>query len=555
MLKTLRRPFNDETMSLLSWDHRKHLDKFADHLRRFLDGIPEMADSLAEVSQKGLLSQFLAKGHTRIDETFKDSKLVSNSTIDDDYKDLPLLLAFAHEGGNLWDLVGRKNSNGDPHIDGLIERLLSMSPQQFISTSGLLAGAKSAQMYVDLVGQLIEKHSSIMGSLIKNGMMDKEKLGLLWFSKMETVSGVISTDETLTLLMDSRSLKAKNAGLDEFDLEDYKHLLNECGVNVSNVLMENREQKFDSIFLADAFVLLHTHQDTKAVIKNLTLKASVWAGLMINGRSDYACIPHKWVERMVEQMLAAACFAHPEHFHRAGFSINNLATPHESDATFRDVNSLMAGPLAYCSLSKKATKLIDKKFGEIRLFEYARRLVPGFDLEKLITQSGFTNRTIPALVENIGGHHPVIDEALEGCKISKVVASDMIKMLIKNKAFGSYLPSTLIRICEGKLHDLAYRNAEGELVHYSNLENPENFSKVSVMNIRRIEETRDQLFLPAYAQNPEFKQAMIEHLIAQPGITAKHLTMTGIDPDDNPEILIKMHLLDRGQTFHNALGI
>lgn len=542
MLKTLRRPFNDETMSLLSWDHRKHLDKFADHLRRFLDGLPEMADSLAEVSQKGLLSQFLAKGHTRIDETFKDSKLVSNSTIDDDYKDLPLLLAFAHEGGNLWDLVGRKNSNGDPHIDGLIERLLSMSPQQFISTSGLLAGAKSAQMYVDLVGQLIEKHSSIMGTTLKNGMMVKEQLGILWFSAMEKVSGM--SDDSIYFLADSRSIKAKNAGVDEFDLEDYKFMLKEFEVKVS---MEDRDKKFDSIFLTDAFVLLHTHQDTQAVIKNLTLKADVWAEIIAPGRTDH--------ERLVEQMVAAACFAHPEHFRRAGFGISNLATPHEYGMLFSDANALMAGPLAFYSISKTITK-VDRKFGETRLFEYARKLVPGFDLEKLITHSGFTNRTIPTLVESVGGHHPVIDEALEGCKVSGIIAADMITMIIKNKKFGSYLPSSLLQLCEGKLHDLAYRTEDGELVPFSILENPEKPAMpIFTMNTRDIEATRDRLFLPAYAQNPGFKQAMIDYLIAQPGITAKHLTMTGIDPDDNPEILIKMHLLDRGQTFHNALGI
>lgn len=543
MLKTLRRPFNDETMSLLSWDHRKHLDKFADHLRRFLDGIPEMADSLGEVSRKGLLTQFLGK-YRKLGDEFWESKLVSNATIDDDYKDLPILLAFAHEGGNLWDLISQKDLNGELQIKSLTERLLSMSPQQFIATSGLLAGANSAQMYVDLVGQVIDKHSSMMGSSIKNGMMVKEKLGIFWFSKMEAVSGVISTDDTLVLLMDSRSLKAKNCGLDEFDIDDYKHLLKECEVKVS---MEDRDKKFDSIFLTDAFVLLHTHQDTQAVIKNLTLKADVWAEIIAPGRTDH--------ERLVEQMVAAGCFAHPEHFRRAGFGISNLATPHEYGMLFPDANALMAGPLAFFSISKTITK-VDRKFGETRLFEYARKLAPGFDLEKLITHSGFTNRTIPTLVESVGGHHPVIDEALEGCKVSGIIASDMITMIIKNKKFSSYLPGTLLQLCEGKLHDLAYRNEDGELVPFSTLENPEKPAMpIFGMQTRDIEATRDRLFLPAYAQNPGFKQAMIDYLIAQPGITAKHLTMTGIDPDDNPEILIKMHLLDRGQTFHNALGI
>lgn len=544
MLKTLRRLFNDETMSLLNWDHRKHLDKFGDHLRKFLDGIPEIADSLAEVSQKGLLAQFLAKGHTKIDDTFRDSRLISNSTIDDDYKDLPILLAFAHEGGNLWDLIGTKNSNGDSQFDGLIERLLSMSPQQFIATSGLFAGAKSAQMYVDLVGQLIEKHSSMMNSVLKNGMMDKENLAMFWFSSMEKVSGVMSPDDTIFLLSDSRSLKAKNAGINAFDLEDYKFMLQEWGVKVN---MEDRDKRFDSIFLTDAFAKLHTHQDTQGVIRNLTLKADVWAKIIAPGLADHA--------RLVEQMVAAACFAHPEHFRRAGFGISNLATPHEYGILFPDANALMAGPLAFFSISKTITK-VDRNFAENHLFEYARRLVPGFDLTKLITESGFTNRTIPVLVESAGGHHPVIDEALEGCRISGIVASDMIRIIIKCKAFGSYLPSTLLRLCEVKLHDLAYRDAEGDLVPYSSLENPDLPSvPVFGMKTRDIEATRDRLFLPAYTQNPGFKQAMIDYLIAQPGITAQHLEMTGIDPDDNPEILRKMHLLDRGQTFRNALGI
>lgn len=543
-LRSLKQTFNDETLSLLSSDHRKHLDKFGGHLRKFLDGIPEVANSLAEVSQKGLLAQFLGKGHTKIDDTLFDSRLISNSTIDDDYKDLPILLAFAHEGGNLWDLVGTKNSNSNLQISGLIERLISMSPQQFIATSGLLAGAKSAQMYVDLVGQMIVKHSSMMGSTIKNGMMEKERLGLYWFHAMEKAAGVISPDDTITILADSRSIRAMNGRIDEFDLEDYKFLLKEWGVTVS---MDNREGRFDSIFLTDAFMQLHTHQDTQAVIKNLTLKAGVWAEIMAPGRTDH--------ERLVEQMVAVACFAHPEHFRRAGFGISNLATPHEYSMLFQDVNSLLAGPLANFSRTRVATKM-GQKFGETRLFEYARRLVPGFDLEKLITQSGFTNRTIPAVVESVGGHHPVIDEALEGCKIGGVVASEMLTMIIKNKAFGAYLPSTLVRICEVKLHDLAYRNEDGDLVPFLNLENPE-IPGVPVfgMKTRDIEATRDRLFLPAYAQNPGFKQAMIDHLIAQPGITANHLLMTGIDPDDNPEILRKMHLLDRGQSFHNALGI
>lgn len=544
MLKTLRRPFNDETMSLLSWDHRKHLDKFGDHLRRFLDGIPEMADSLAEVSQKGLLTQFLGK-YRQLGDEFWESKLVSNAAIDDDYKDLPILFAFAHEGGNLWDLVSQKDLNGELQITSLIERLLSMSPQQFIATSGLLAGTNSAQMYVDLVGQMIDRHSSMMGSVIKNGMKDKETRGLLWFSKMETASGVDSTDDTLCLLVDSRSSKAMKSGLDEFDIDDYKYLLNEFGAR-ANMSMEDRRKTFDSLFLTDAFVLLHTNQDTKAVVKNLVLKAGVWAQFMSPDGIDH--------ERLVEQMVAAACFAHPEHFRRAGFGINNLVSPLVNLDLWADTKTLMAGPLEIFSLSKSSR--IEPYFGETRLFDYASRLVPGWDLEALITQSGFSNRIIPAVVASVGGHHPVIDEALENCQIAETQANSMIKMLIKQKAFGAYLPSTLVRMIEVKLQDLPYRNEDGELVPFSTLQNPEMPTvPLFEMNTRDIEATRDRLFLPAYAQNHGFKQAMIDYLIAQPGITAKHLTMTGIDVDDNPEILRKMHLLDRGQSFHNALGI
>ena len=542
-LRSLKRTFHDETLALLSSDHKKHLDKFGGHLSRFLDGIAEPSESLAEVSQKGLLTEFLGR-HRSIGDEFWESKLISNATIDDDYKDLPILLAFAHEGGSLLDLLSNNDVNGEPQIKSLIGRLLSMSPQQFISTSGLLSGINGSQMYVDLVSQLIDVKSSLMIWAIKTENMELKNPAIYWFRKMETLSGVVSRDDSLTFIADTSLLKANIAGLEAFDLDDYKQLLNQCGVKAT---IKNRERSFDSIFLTDAFVLLQTHQDTQAVIKNLTLKAGVWAEIMSPGRTDH--------ERLVEQMVAVACFAHPQHFRRAGFAINNLATPHDHSMLFPDVNSLLAGPLVNFSRTRVAMRM-GQKFAETRLFEYARRLVPGFDLEKLITHSGFTNRTIPAVVESVGGHHPVIDQALEGCKINRVVASEMITMIIKNKAFGAYLPSTLLQLCEVKLHDLAYRNEDGELVPFLNLENQELPGiPVFEMKTRDIEATRDRLFLPAYAQNPAFKGAMIDHLIAQPGITANHLVMTGIGIEDNPEILRKMHLKDRGDTFHNALGI
>lgn len=543
MFQNIKRPFRDETLRLMPQVLKSQIEAFTERLREFLDRIPEEADSLAEVSQKGLLGEFLSIYGSGMNPPSRNAKLISNSLIDDEYPDLPIVLALAHEDGALWDLLRRPNINGEMQINGLIERLSLMSPQQFITTSGMLAGASSAQMYVDLVRQLIDKHASIMATMIKSGPMEQERLNILWFSEMEKLTGTYSSEGSLDWTASSQSMKAKNAGLD-FDDADYRHFLAECGVNVS---MKERMKRFDSIFLTNAFLLLHTHQDTPAVLKNLTLKANVWAEIIAPGRLEH--------DRLVEQMVAAACFAHPEHFRRAGFNASTLAARHDETGLFRDTKDLLAGPLAFFSKSRMVTRS-GQRFAEARLFEYARRLVPGFNLESLITKSGLSNRIIPALLTTVGGHHPVIDEALDGCEIPEAVAMDMIVMLGKEKAFGKYLPSTLLRILQVKLHDLPYRNADGDLVSYESLTDPDHVGMpLFDLKISEIEAARNNVFAPAYAQNPGLKQAMVEHLMAQPGITAKHLELTGISPEDNPEILRKMHLRDRGESFTSALGI
>jgi hypothetical protein len=536
--------FSHDTEAALPYELRQHLRPVREEIDQWLTQQGDMAADLAEVSQRGLLREYLAKAtRTSLSKT-GEMKITTNTPllklgeIDDKYPHFSILMAIAHEGGNIFDIEKPEAPELGLDIYNLIDRLRRLSPQQFISTSGLLPGPKSNQMYRDLLKNVMTEREKTVIHQLNADPLSSYVHSAHWLQTVETLTGQPTHDNPFPILCSTDGRFALNTREAAFDLTQYKRLMEIMCPGENQFGHDN----LDRLFYPDAFAMLETCQNKAQTIKVITTKARYWA----NKTNE----PQEIKENLVEQLLACALIAHPEHFKFAGCGIRNLVglvgEPTGSKTSALMKRELIAGPLATFSRSRFKVQTV---FDLSPLSSFLQSLDPSFSIETLVEHRGLAHPRLIDLVESLGGHHPAIEAALTEGSIPSDQMSPVLLMVKRKKAYGAYQLDSLLALLRpviNKLQRFAPVNPDEESPQAP--ETPKN-------NKSQIEWDRGEYILPAFAQKPGLKAAVIAQLENLEGVTPDHLMLIGVSGAEVPQIVRKMPLTAQGSLFSADLGL
>ena len=533
--------FTPETLAAMSPAAQNHLGPVLAQLEAFLADNFVKATNLAELSQAGALHRFMdCLPPIILDDdgeyvgSEKKAHLISYERVEDTYEHLPVIMALAHEGGNVGGMVAPDTRSKGLNYESMVHRLTRHSPQQLICTSGLLPGPKSTQIYCDFMKQMIAKHASWLANecnLIPEG--DRENLRH-WFRNMEEITGQKARFASeLRVTLDERNLNTISARLEDFDLDEYEHLMNTLVQKHENY---SRYNVLDHLFLSDAFMMLEKSQDTALVLKVLTNKARFWAGKIEPSLSFH--------DDLTEQLLACALFTHPEHYKRAGLGLRNLIGLQPDRAVFPFVEDLLAGPLAFFSISRQLSSFsMTNSLG--RLMTYTEAMLPEFGVDKLIENSGFTNTRTMELLKLQGGHSPALEVMLADGAVPQRLAEPLLDIINETASHAAYQPASLLSLLATMIHRVKSSSSDSHL----------NNKWIDELDENGIKRVRGAYFKPAMLARPGLKAELIAYLDKLEGVTANHLQLTGIDAADVPHIVSKMPLNDQGKLFSVDLGL
>ncbi|WP_338924737.1 hypothetical protein V0M98_34525 (plasmid) [Pseudomonas silesiensis] len=531
--------FAPETEAAIAPIFRQH-EKIREELGHYLIRNGVKASNLAEASQTGQIKGFM--GATSQPQTVgaftvtrpSENPLLKGGFIDDDYPHLPLLMGLAHEGGDILALIRAGDSNPKGvNFPSLLKRVCWLSPQQLISTSGLLPGAKANQMYRDFLNQVIDQ--GLKRNLDLDVLADSQH-NQPWRENIKRLTG--AEIKHAAYWFEPHILEIHQTPPEQFDVEAYRHLIKALCPHKNRI----NEYALDRSFFTDAFTLLETYTDHALAIRVLKEKALVWAQMFEFDATVTA--------DLAEQILACALFAHPEHFKQAGCGLRNLLGL-QTGETLEKLNGdavaahLLNGPLAYFSSSKEYQKGV---MGLPALYGAVRTHDPAFTVRGLIEQRGFSHIRTLALVELLGGHAPVIDSVLLESDFPKDKGASWLKMIEKKKAFGAHQPHTLVKIMASLISSIPFFT-QGEL------DNPQELQRSFEQPKSETTRRRNLYFIPAMQQVPGLRAALITHLESLQGVTPDHLYLVGIEPKDAPKIVQKMPLKVQGKLFSTDLGL
>lgn len=533
--------FAPETLAALSPAAQSHLGPVLAQLEAFLVDNCTTAKDLAEVSQNGLLHRFMDSLPPVIldDEgeylgSEKKAHLIGYQLIDDEYSNLPIIMALAHEGGLVSSLVAPNQRSQGLNITSLVHRLPQQSPQRLICTSGLLAGPKSAEIYRHFMKQMIDKHTSLFIEEMRALWEPKREKMRQWFHHMEQITGQKARFASeFQPTVDERSMKALTTRLEDFDLNEYEHLMTTL---VSQEDGYTQREVIDSFFLCDAYRMLEQSQDTALVLKILTAKARFWAEKLER-------IP-AFREYVTEQLLACALFTHPEHFKRAGFGLRNL-NGLDCDTTLLTTQEILSGPLAYFSISRQTSNDNTLTHGLERLLAYAQSLVPEFSVDKLIEHSGFANSRVKDLLQLQGGHSQALEIILAEGALKPRETMSLLNIINDTQSYAAYAPKSLATILANLIKSVQFANAD----------TPINHTGLNYLDEWGLKKLKDAYFTPAMAACQGLKEELIEYLGALDGVTLEHLQLTGLEAHEVPKVIQKMPLTDQGKVFSQDLGL
>ena len=541
------RLFSPETEAAIAEPSRSHFPAVLEQFKAYLDGQMDVTSgNLAEASQSGNLAGFMdSLPPSILDEqgeivgSEKKLYLVDCSeNIDDQYPHLPVIMALAHEGGAITDLVSSKNGSNGINEWQLIRHLTWLSPQQFICASGLLPGRKSNQMYVDFCKQMIEKHSQKIAEHCTDGPKDIAQNGKFWFRQMESIVGRKRLlPDGLKLDLPPELLKCLDAPLEDFDSSKYHELMRNLCQNGSNFF---DARVIDNLFFADAFAMLEKTTDTPKVLKVLAEKARFWAEI-INPHAE----AH---DDFVEQMVACAMFTHQDHFRRAGFGLRNLLGLDPGRVMLPLAKDILSGPITLFSQIRH-NRGISSEFPPAlaRVLAYAQAAFPEMTVEALLEKTGFSNKSCMHLIELEGGHLPIIDSLILDGMADENTRAGLLYMIGRSGSYDKYHPTSLVALLVDKFERIDMPRPDeldGAVPKFRHLYDEDS-----------LEKDRVEVFLPALKANPGLKAALITYLENLPQVTPDHLKLTSISVVEAPNVARKMSLVDQGQLFSNDLGL
>ena len=498
-------------------------------VNRYLDHYGLEAESLIDMQVKGYLLDYyqnagLPKSTTPAGFevlTLKHPGGTSGSI------DIPLLMAYVHGGGRLSDMVNQSATLNSARANekAIVEDILENSPQHFIIGRGLTGGPLANRIYVSWVEHLFKAYTPHLESIVERLPDHHRRSATVFVHQMAERLHWTPPDALQPSLSETQKL-----GLDRssFSAENYQALVRYAG-DVTPTLSNYR--LLSNVYLTDAFLQLERSGDTAQVVDNLISKARVTLSTMQSPND---------IEAVAVQMVACALSSHPEHFKAAGFGLNNLVG-FPTEAIIDETGAhqrVLSGPLAFFMQSEG---LNDPDLRR-NVLEHCQRLEPELSIDSIIRKNGLQHSSLHALmlVEK-NCYYPALEEFVLKNPLPTAKGAGIAHRIHSDGVANRYKPEALYEIYKSYINDLplSHQGTDLDVLKPTTHVSPEIAIK----------------FKTAYDQVKGFQELVISRLGALEGLTQAHLSATGLNSDNAPQLIQKLGLQDRGKQFSEELGI
>jgi hypothetical protein len=498
-------------------------------INRYLDHYGLEADSLIDMQVKGYLLDYYQNAGLPKSTTPAGFRVLAleNPGGTAGSTDIPLLMAYVHGGGRLSDLINISAPLNSVRSNekAIVEDILENSPQHVIIGKGLIGGPLANRMYLSWVEHLFKAYTPHLESIVERLPDHHRRSATVFVHQMAERLRWTPPDALKPSLTETQRL-----GLDRnsFSAENYKALVQYAG-DAKPAL--NNYRLLGNVFLTDAFLQLERSSDTTQVVDNLLSKARVTLRTMESPNDE---------EAMAHQMVACALTAHPEHFKAAGFGLNNLVGfPTEGILDETGAHQrILSGPLAFFM---QYEGLNDPDLHR-NVLEHCQRLEPDLSIDSIIRHNGLQHSTLLALMMiEKDSYYPALEELVLTKPFPTVRGIGIAHRIHSDGVASRYKPEALWEIYKSYMNDFPL-HAPGTDLNVAQ-EAPYVAPNIAIK------------FKTAYESVKGFKELVIARLDALEGLTQAHLSATGLDNDNAPQLVQKLGVRDRGRQFVQELGI
>lgn len=503
------------------------INRLSIHMENFKSLCGAEFEGLVELSNTPYLAQFLTEYAPA--QNGAPLPLTNLSKICLNSPDFDLLMAYVYDGGSLAKLMLHSdNKPGD--VKGLITQVFSNSPQALLVNSGLQPTDFASEMYLSLVREIVTIYPDEISKVLDEASQEDRTRMYLAMTSVAKAAGInirglievdkIPSSRAVSLLTGKhRELK----GSTRYLLELSRHAKFELGT-------DQLSKSLGCIFMADAFEKAMEIKNSRDLVKELTARAYAWA--------YHLKCPKFQMSSFVKQLLASALCTNPSHYKKIGFTNGNLLGLSVNRDLIGLIKTVSDGPMAL---------LVRPEIDENQLLnclEYIHELAPYFALNDMYEDSGFRHTNAINILRAIGGHclgaeFAAVEEVIEPEKVLS-----LLRVIWTTDSYKKYSAEALVNLMSFYIDRLPLRVRDGSTRPMDCLE----------LTTDMKERARAE-FGRAYIENPGFKALFIERIEKTEGLTADHLSLFCLRPDDIPGAMKRLHRKDRGSLLEDELGL
>lgn len=496
-----------------------HLDYYRSHTGLTFE-------SLAELCAIGNISECLNRySPPRSSQVLP---LTGLNRIDSQFSDYDLLMAYVFDGGRLEHLFDLKPGGTDVH--GLIQSLLSTSPQSFIIKSGLKPGVTSNLMYIRFAQEVFSCFPTEITKLLNSSEQKERDRLYINLVGISACTGDVSLGHLKVKNPPSQKTVSRLAGLTSDGQMPSMYL---CELRAHcNLDSGTRElQKFLSCtFMTEVFRRSLEVSNPEPFIVDLRNRALAWGMLL-------KC-PKTKIGDFAEQLMASALCTSPELFEGSGFCNKNLIG--------KNVNSDLIGLVKTVSDGPFST-LIDHDYDmtqTLNCLEFLHELDQDFFLNDIYEDSGFKHSNSVKILTSIGGHCPGAEYAILNDTVEPENVLSLLRMLSALDCYDKYAADSLVKLMSFYVDRVPTLGDDGAQRSLTILEMTGDMRERARLEFSR-----------AYEANPEFKVKFIEKVEGMRGLTHEHLKLFSLSGVDLPRTMARTSRKDRGSLLEDELGL
>jgi hypothetical protein len=495
------------------------------HLEKFQALFDCKFDGLVDLSNSPMFTDYLNQ-YIPFHQGY-EAPLSSLESMDAQFPDYDLLMAFVADGGNMHSFLAWTRP---VDTKGLIRHLLQSSPQAFIIKSGLKPGRATNEIYLTFVRQVLGLFPSDVATVIERASQSDRECMFLNLVNLSLAAGIDISDIIRVKNVPSDQSVRHLTGTSNDGLMSSLYLCElraHCSIESGTDVLSNF---INATFMSEVFRLTAMSGEISCVHHRIKSRAMAWGILL-------GC-PSRKLSEFSAQLTASALSVFPEQYTSMNFDTNNMIGLSVNNDLIGLVKVVADGPLA---MMIKPDYDMNQT---LNCLEYLHDFDNNLNINDIFDDSGFRHSNAIKILAVIGGHCPGAEFAIIDTVIEPENVLGILSVLSATDSYGKYTADALVKLMSYYVERLPMTCETGVASPLSFLELTTDMKDRSRLEFKR-----------AYEKHPEFKASFIKKVEQMEGLSLEHLHMFSLSGTDIPKTMSRTSRKDRGNLLEDELGI